>query len=173
MENYISRRDFIKATGAAALTVACSGLLAGCGGGSSVTSEFKFIPEIELTFPSTWLVTSGTWYQDTFSATANGQKMDIQNGLSWISYTVVNVTQTHKPEFKTTNSSAASSFKEGGTVELTIKINGVKSTFVLTRSGANYNATVKGSSTSTNEASFNGLKVKVKGATFSSSESTT
>lgn len=172
MKNDITRRDFIKMTGTAALAVTCSGLLAGCGGDSkTVTSEYKFIPEIELTFSNSWSIEWSRSYQDAFSATANGQKMYIQNGSKFVSYTLINQTQTHKPEFKTTKNEAAASFKDGGTVELTVKFNNKEETFVLTKNGANYSAVLKGGST--NEADFGNLKVKVKGASYSVSESTT
>jgi len=44
MQN-ISRRNFMKGTGAVVLAAACSGLLAGCGGGSSIKADYvkKFV----------------------------------------------------------------------------------------------------------------------------------
>ena len=54
MSELITRRTFLKATGAAALAVAASGMLAGCGEGYGATPGNPTLPTID----------TGTYYYD-------------------------------------------------------------------------------------------------------------
>lgn len=59
MSELITRRTFLKATGAAALAVAASGMLAGCGEGYGATPGNPTLPTIDTgtfaTFGSTYV----------------------------------------------------------------------------------------------------------------------
>ena len=61
MSELITRRTFLKATGAAALAVAASGMLAGCGEGYGATPATRPYPPLTLPITRDFLVVPLAW----------------------------------------------------------------------------------------------------------------
>lgn len=104
MEHNISRRNFIKGSGVVVLSVACSGLLAGCGGSgssmytvnlgdfkvsisgisfgetySSSSATYNFIPKIKIKLSGDRDKLKKT-YKELFSASIDGTALTLKNG---------------------------------------------------------------------------------------------
>lgn len=61
MSELITRRTFLKATGAAALAVAASGMLAGCGEGYGATPGNPTLPTLDTSITRDFLVVPLAW----------------------------------------------------------------------------------------------------------------
>lgn len=131
MMQTISRRNFMKGTGAVVLATACSGLLAGCGSKSSSSpytiqlSDFKislekFYPGYDYTTSSTQGFSMSVFikrigdrdlknehYSGLFSAYIGSEKLSITNGSDKVTLNKKNQTVTATPAFKVTDEQRA------------------------------------------------------------------
>ena len=89
MSELITRRTFLKATGAAALAVAASGMLAGCGEGYGATPGNPTLPAIDTgtyaTFGNTYVdmgPLTGTWVSRTTYESDGWRHNYLYTGLS-------------------------------------------------------------------------------------------
>lgn len=89
MSELITRRTFLKATGAAALAVAASGMLAGCGEGYGATPGNPTLPTIDTgtyaTFGNTYVdmgPLTGTWVSRTTYESDGWRHNYLYTGLS-------------------------------------------------------------------------------------------
>lgn len=147
MAEKITRRTFLKCAAATAAAVSLSGVLTGCGGGSTV-GEFRVYFNDKPTFG--WMdsgnyglvtlkigikgvqngITFSKKYSDVFSAEAGGQKLAMKNGSTGILWQ--GSTKDCELEFRIADKETVDALASGAqTLDLTITLSTVSRLFVL------------------------------------------
>lgn len=121
MSELITRRTFLKATGAAALAVAASGMLAGCGEGYGATPGNPTLPTIDTgtfaTFGSTYVdmgPLTGTWVSRTTYESDGWRHNYLYTGLS--------IDNSYNTDSSVTISTSNFTCKHNGTTESGLKV---------------------------------------------------
>ena len=121
MSELITRRTFLKATGAAALVAAASGMLVGCGEGYGATPGNPTLPTIDTgtfaTFGSTYVdmgPLTGTWVSRTTYESDGWRHNYLYTGLS--------IDNSYNTDSSVTISTSNFTCKHNGTTESGLKV---------------------------------------------------